>query len=62
MSSNEQSTDIIGEQRQRIKALEKAVRILASEPHESVVHSVYAEIFPEEIAAQEQACKKLSQS
>lgn len=45
---------------ERINKLTKAVRILASEPHESVVSKVYADVFPDEIKAQEDMCKKLN--
>ena len=46
---------------ERIKQLEKAVRILASEPHETVVSDLLDEIFPEQAEAEERACRGFTQ-
>ncbi len=43
-----------------IAKLEKAVRTLSSEPHETVVQRIYFEIFPDEVEAERKAIQEFN--
>jgi hypothetical protein len=62
LSISDLNADLVNWQQERIKELEKAVRVLLGEPHETVINRIHSEIFPDEVAAEEKAVRNYNYS